>query len=185
MPEVLEGEAVPQRLDIDVVRTGSAPVQVRAEDGAPLGTLVGEFSVFNEWYEINSYWEGHFIERLAPGAFKRTINNRSGQSPVRVILEHGFDPTVADKPLGVPTTLEERATGVYAETPLFDTSYNRDLAPALAGGAYGQSFRFQPLRDQKGLITRGLRDGRTARFVETAGVRQSDGILHASLPRRL
>lgn len=148
MPEVLEGEAVPQRLDIDVVRTGSAPVQVRADEGAPLGTLVGEFSVFNEWYEINSYWEGHFIERIAPGAFKRTINNRSGQSPVRVILEHGFDPTVADKPLGVPATLEERSSGVYAETPLFDTSYNRDLAPALAGGAYGQSFRFQPLRDE-------------------------------------
>lgn len=149
MPEALEGEAIPQRLDIDIVRTSDHRTQMRAaDDDAPLGTLVGEFSVFNEWYEINSYWEGHFIERIAPGAFVRTIKNRSNQSPVRVILEHGFDPTVADKPLGVPTVLEERTAGVYAETPLFDTSYNRDLAPALAGGAYGQSFRFQPLRDE-------------------------------------
>lgn len=148
MPEALEGEAIPQRLDIDVVRSSNDRTEVRAEDEAPLGTLVGEFSVFGEWYEINSMWEGHFLERVSPGAFKRTINNRSGQSPIRVILEHGFDPTVADKPLGVPRVLEERGSGVYAETPLFDTSYNRDLAPALSGGAYGQSFRFQVLRDE-------------------------------------
>ncbi|WGL50646.1 phage major capsid protein [Nocardioides sp. BP30] len=159
MPEALtlDGEAIPQRLDIDIVRSRDVRTELRAaepaEDGtdpqdAGPGTLVGEFSLFNEWYEINSYWEGHFIERLAPGAFKRTITNRTDQSPVRVILEHGFDPTVADKPLGVPSVLEERSSGVYAETPLFDTSYNRDLAPALAGGAYGQSFRFQPLRDE-------------------------------------
>src|SRR5690606_36050077 len=42
----------------------------------------------------------------------------------------------------------ERATGVYHETPLLDTSYNRDLAPALAAGAYGQSFRFGVVRDE-------------------------------------
>lgn len=151
MPEALEGEAVAQRLDIDVCRSLDRPTIIRAEEDAteaPLGTLVGEFTLFGEWYEINSLWEGHFIERTMPGAFKRTINNRSGQSPVRVLLEHGFDPTVADKPLGVPSILEERATGVYAETPLLDTSYNRDLAPALAAGAYGQSFRFQVLRDE-------------------------------------
>lgn len=149
MTEELKGEAVPQRLDIDVVRSASDRSDVQpADEASPIGTLVGEFTVFGDWYEINSAWEGHFLERTAPGAFKRTINNRSGQSPVRVILEHGFDPTVADKPLGIPTVLEERESGVYAETPLFDTSYNRDLAPALKAGAYGQSFRFQVLRDE-------------------------------------
>jgi HK97 family phage major capsid protein/HK97 family phage prohead protease len=151
MTEELKGEAVPQRLDIDVVRSASDRSELRAssdEGDSPIGTMVGEFSVFGDWYEINSMFEGHFIERTAPGAFKRTINNRSNQSPVRVILEHGFDPTVADKPLGIPRVLEERANGVYAETPLFDTSYNRDLAPALKSGAYGQSFRFQVVRDE-------------------------------------
>lgn len=149
MPEALEGEAIPERLDIEVVRSCQQRTEVRTDSqDSPVGTLVGEFSVFGDWYEINSMWEGHFLERTAAGAFKRTINNRSGQSPVRVILEHGFDPTVADKPLGVPKVLEERSTGVYGETPLFDTSYNRDLAPALQGGAYGQSFRFQVMRDE-------------------------------------
>lgn len=147
----LEGEAIPQRLDIDVVRSTTAPVQVRADDddeGAPLGSLVGEFTVFDSWYEINSMWEGHFIERTRKGAGKRTINNRSDQTPVRVLLEHGFDPTVGDKPLGVPRVLEERDSGIYAETPLLDTSYNRDLAPALRSGAYGQSFRFRVVADE-------------------------------------
>lgn len=145
---------------VDVCRSVSLPVEYRFEgdDPAPLGTMVGHFSVFDSWYEINSMFEGHFLERTALGAFKRAINGhwgsvRAGKRqaedlPVRVLLEHGFDPTVGDKPLGVPSVLEERDGGPYAETPLLDTSYNRDLAPGLAAGAYGQSFRFQVTRDE-------------------------------------
>jgi HK97 family phage major capsid protein/HK97 family phage prohead protease len=150
MSDDLLDDAPPARLDVPVCRAIAAGPEFRdsePDDTSP-GTLVGEFSVFDEWYEIRSWWEGEFMERIAPGAFKRTINNRSGETPVRVLLEHGYDPTVGDKPLGVPDTLEERDKGPYAETPLFDTSYNRDLAPALRGGAYGQSFRFQVLRDE-------------------------------------
>ncbi|PXY33559.1 hypothetical protein BAY59_10780 [Prauserella coralliicola] len=143
--------APPARLDaVDVCRALDVAPEFRAADegdGSP-GTMVGHFSVFDHWYEINSWFEGHFLERIAPGAFKRTIKNRSGETPVRVLLEHGFDPTVGDKPLGVHSVLDERDGGGYSEVPLFDTSYNRDLAPALAAGAYGKSFRFQVLRDE-------------------------------------
>lgn len=211
MPEVLEGEAVPQRLEIDICRSLDRPTEVttslRSDGEAGLGTLVGEFSLFNEWYEIASWWEGNFLERIAPGAFKRTINNRSGQSPVRVLLEHGFDPTVADKPLGVPNILEERAAGPYAETPLLDTSYNRDLAPALAAGAYGQSFRFQVLVDEwveepgvsdynpKGLPERTIKEVRLIEFGPTVfpaspttngttGLRSSTDHFYEQLARR-
>jgi phage head maturation protease len=45
--------------------------------------------------------------------------------------------------LGVPSRLEEDAHGAAYEVPLFDTSYNRDLLPALQAGAYGASFRFK------------------------------------------
>jgi len=144
--------APPATLDMPVCRALDQSIELRAadeddQDNSP-GTLVGNFSLFDEWYEINSWFEGHFVESIAPGAFKRTIKNRSGQSPVRVLLEHGYDPQVGDKPLGVPDILEERDQGPYAETPLFDTSYNRDLAPAIRGGGYGQSFRFQVLVDE-------------------------------------
>jgi HK97 family phage major capsid protein/HK97 family phage prohead protease len=150
MEPELSGEALPKRLDIDVCRSRDSALTLLRDEGddAGLGTLTGEFSLFGQWYEINSYWEGRFIERIQPGSFKRTINNRSDQSPVRVLLEHGYDPQVGDKPLGVPAVLEERDTGPYAETPLLDTSYNRDLAPALAAGAYGQSFRFRVRADE-------------------------------------
>lgn len=141
--------APPARLDaVDVCRALDVAPEFRAADDGSPGTMVGHFSVFDTWYEINSWFEGHFLERIAPGAFKRTIKNRSGETPVRVLLEHGFDPTVGDKPLGVHAVLDERDGGGYSEVPLFDTSYNRDLAPALAAGAYGKSFRFQVLRDE-------------------------------------
>jgi HK97 family phage major capsid protein/HK97 family phage prohead protease len=146
--------APPVTLDVPVCRALDQSITLRAEGDDPeveatgLGTMVGHFSLFDSPYEINSWMEGNFIERIAPGAFKRTMKNRSGETPIRVLLEHGLDPMVGDKPLGVPEVLEERDGGGYAETPLFDTSYNRDLAPALAAGAYGQSFRFQVLRDE-------------------------------------
>ncbi len=142
--------APPATLDVDVCRALDVAPEFRddsGEDDSP-GTMVGHFSVFDTWYEINSMFEGNFLERIAPGAFRRTIKNRSGETPVRVLLEHGFDPTVGDKPLGVHTVLEERDGGAYSEVRLFDTSYNRDLAPALRAGAYGKSFRFQVIRDE-------------------------------------
>src|SRR6266576_702073 len=42
--------------------------ELRADDeGMP--TLIGSLAVFDEWTEINSKAEGHFLERIAPGAF--------------------------------------------------------------------------------------------------------------------
>lgn len=206
--EELLRNAPPATLDTPVCRALDRAVELRADaEGNDIGTMVGEFSVFNDWYEINSFWEGRFLERIAPGAFKRTINNRSGQSPVRVLLEHGYDPSVGDKPLGVPTTLDERSTGVYAETPLLDTSYCRDLAPALAAGAYGQSFRFRVMVDEwveepersehnpDGLPERTIKEVRLIEFGPTVfpaspstnastGLRSTTDQFYASLRRR-
>jgi phage head maturation protease len=60
-----------------------------------------------------------------------------------VLLEHGHDPVVGNKPLGAPSRLEEDARGAAYEVPLLDTSYTRDLLPALREGLYGASFRFR------------------------------------------
>src|ERR1700693_616375 len=110
-----------------------------AGDASP-GTLTGYLAVFNQWSEINSAFEGHFMERMAPGAFARTIaDNREA---MRVTFNHGKDPQLGDKVLGIPSVLDEDARGVRYEVPLFDTTYNRDLAPGLKAGAYGSSFRF-------------------------------------------
>lgn len=108
-----------------------------------LGTLTVSFSRFDTWYEIDSWWEGRFLERTARGAFRKTIAERGSQ--VKVLFNHGFDFSVGDKVLGVPEVLEERPESPHLEAGLLDTSYNRDLAPGLRAGAYGSSFMFEVL----------------------------------------
>lgn len=136
---------------LHVIRSGVAtpdrPVvrakEERAEtpDDGRLATLEVDFSRFDNWYEIDSFWEGRFLERIKPGAFKRTIS-RSGGS-LKIFFNHGFDPQIGDKVLGVPEVLDERAEGPHLEAGLLDTSYNRDLLPGLRAGAYGSSFMFE------------------------------------------
>lgn len=143
--------------DIEQVRSVApslAGLTVRADegDGDDRGRVLhGHFARFNVWYEIDSWFEGRFLERIAPGAFKRTFNAaRSANDPhrIQVLLEHGFDPTVGDKPLGVWDVLEEDSDGARYEVPLFDATYVRDLEPAFEAGAYGASFRFRVMHDE-------------------------------------
>lgn len=148
--------APPARLDIPVLRTYRRGLELRAfgdevTDAEGPGQLVGHFSVFNEWFEINSWFEGHFLERTAAGSFKRTFNAwRSAKDPHRIqcMLEHGYDPTVGDKPLGINETLDEDEVGAAYEARLFDAGYVRELVPALEAGVYGSSYRFRVLSDK-------------------------------------
>lgn len=137
----------PERFDVvrDVYRTA----ELRAAEDLPddvLGVVSGHFSVFDTWYRIASWWEGDFVERVAPGAFRKTIAER-GQSVVSA-FDHGMDPTIGDKVLGPFRSLKEDRTGGYYEIDLLDTSYNRDLMPGLKRGLYSASFRFQVLKDE-------------------------------------
>lgn len=121
-----------------------APEEEMPDDGR-LATLEVNFSRFDNWYEIDSYWEGRFLERVAPGAFKRTITRNGGN--VKVLFNHGMDLHIGDKVLGVPEVLEEREDSAYLAAGLLDTSYNRDLLPGLRAGAYGSSFMFEVLAE--------------------------------------
>lgn len=123
-------------------------VELRADGEGDTGPVMsGHFAVFNQATEINSLFEGNFIERFAPGAFKKTIReNRDG---MRVLFQHGFDPQVGDKPLGPIRTLKEDGEGAYYEVPLLDASYVReDVLPGLRAGLYGASFRFRVIREE-------------------------------------
>ena len=130
---------------IRMVELPAADVEVRA-DPEGLGSLVGYAAVFNDDTLIDS-WEGKFTERIAPGAFTKTLAERA--SRVKVLFNHGFDPTIGDKPLGKPSRMEERGKGLWVEVPLDDTSYNRDLAASIRSGALdGMSFRFSVTREE-------------------------------------
>lgn len=67
---------------------------------------------------------------------------------MRVLFQHGKDPTIGDKPLGPIAELEADAVGARYAVPLLDTSYNRELIPGLQAGLYDASFRFQVVREE-------------------------------------
>ena len=128
---------------------GAGEVTFRATPAATdgrIGTLVGYAALFNEETVIDS-WEGRFVERIAKGAFARTLEQRGDK--VKVLFNHGFDPSVGDKPLGKPEVMREDKRGLWVEVPIDDTSYGRDIVASLRSGALdGQSFRFS-VKDEK------------------------------------
>lgn len=137
--------------DLDIVRAYVAPVTLARSDDADdtgdvLGVMTVRFSPFNVWYEIDSAWEGRFLERTVKGAFAKTI--RENAHRVKVLFNHGGDFHIGDKVLGVPTSIREEDDAAVGEVPLLNTSYNRDLLPGLRAGAYGASFMFRVIKDE-------------------------------------
>jgi HK97 family phage prohead protease len=130
-------------LELPVVRGLDLTPELRHDEDVPagLGTLLVRWSRFNVWYEVDSLWEGTFLERTAPGAFRQTI--REDRNSMRVLFDHGFDTQIGNKVLGPINDLREEPDGPEAQVPLFDTSYNRDLLPGLQAGVYGSSMRMR------------------------------------------
>ena len=132
--------------DLEVVRAVSATVRAARGDDAAMPTMEVRFSPFGEWYEIDSFFEGRFLERTERGAFAKTIAENLRN--VKVLFNHGFDPQIGDKVLGAIRSLTEEKDSPLGLVDLFDTTYNRDLAPGLEAGAYGSSFRFRVIKDE-------------------------------------
>jgi HK97 family phage prohead protease len=128
----------------DLYRAMPIGVEVREmEDSKP--RMVGHFAVFNEWTEINSVWEGRFLERIEPGAFRKTIEENRGS--MRVLFQHGHDPELGDKVLGPIEELREDDVGGYYEVSLFD-SIPPLIRDGISAGQYGASFRFAVMREE-------------------------------------
>lgn len=126
----------------NLVRLNMSPIELRAAaDGGDGNTMHGHFAVFDQWTQINSAFEGHFMERVSRGAFRDAFKNKRDQ--IRVLFDHGADPSIGNKPLGTITALREDDIGAAYEVQLFDTSYVNDLRPALRAGQLGASFRFR------------------------------------------
>jgi HK97 family phage prohead protease len=120
---------------------GVYPLEFRSSDGEP-PTLRGYFSTFNEWYEVESRSEGHFLERIAPGAFAKTFQE---QRP-KVLMEHGKHPVLGNDQIGSIKELREDEKGAFYEVSLFDGIPPLVMAGLRANG-YGSSFRFNATRD--------------------------------------
>src|SRR6266540_967167 len=137
----------PARLPFPVTRAVGAKVEARYDDGA-MPTMTGHFSTFGDWYEVDSWIEGHFLESIRPDAFDKTIRkSNDDRGAMKVLYDHGQDPQIGNKILGPIEDLRTDKIGPAFRVPLFDTSYNRDLAPGLIAGVYGSSFRFTVEKD--------------------------------------
>jgi len=118
-------------------------------------TLEGYAAVFNQDTEINS-WEGKFTERIAPGAFKKTLRERK---PI-MQFNHGRDVRTGAVPIGKFTDIREDDHGLRVTGRLFDNDVVEPIRQAIEGDAVpGMSFSFQVVRDEwrdeKGKVLRG------------------------------
>ena len=107
-------------------------------------TFEGYAAVWDTPTLIDS-WEGRFAERIAKGAFARTISHRT---PV-LQFDHGTHPTIGSIPLGAISVLREDDKGLFVRAKLFDNDLVKPVRDAIAGGAInGMSFRFRTIRDE-------------------------------------
>lgn len=132
-----EASAMPK---VDLYRAlppTAAHFELRDEGADQPPTLFGYFARFNEWTEIDSWFEGRFMEQVAPGAFLDSFRERTP----KITFNHGRDPDLGDKLLGHPVTVREDDIGATYEAPLFP-GVPQLIVDGLRAGAYGSSFRF-------------------------------------------
>jgi uncharacterized protein len=121
------------------------PFEFRASDTDDGLTLSGYAAVFNSPTQIADR-SGEFTEQIAPGAFKRTLNN---STPV-LQFDHGQHPLIGSMPIGSIRKITEDARGLYVEARVFDNWLTQPLRDAIAEQAIsGMSFRFSVVKDTK------------------------------------
>lgn len=112
-----------------------------AADGGSEPILEGRMMPYNEWTEVDSAIEGHFMERFAPGALQKTLRERGRQ--IRVLFEHGFD-TLGKQPIATFDDFRDEDDGAYFEATLMRAVPDLILE-GLRRGVYGSSVRFRAL----------------------------------------
>lgn len=125
-----------------LTRTMPFTVERAESDGDGL-TLSGYAAVFNQTTRIDS-WEGNFDEQIAPGAFKKTLQERT---PV-LQFDHGAHPLVGSLPIGSIEVLREDARGLFVQARLHDNWLVQPVRDAIASGSIdGMSFRFSVVKE--------------------------------------
>ena len=142
----------------DTFRTLSTPgVTITREDtpdpadtDPDARTMVGYPVVYDAWTEIESFWEGTFLERIDPAAANKTIADKG--SRIVPFFDHGFDPEIGYKPIGTTLSLTPDEEGLWAEAALLRADIYQPVDAIVelirTGGLFGQSFRFRVLHDE-------------------------------------
>lgn len=113
------------------------------EDGDGL-TIEGYGAVFDSVTLIDS-WEGTFEEVIAPGAFRKSLRERTP----KMQFDHGSHPLLGSLPLGRWDVAEEDARGLHVVGRLSDNWLIQPFRDAIRDeGVEGMSFRFSVVREE-------------------------------------
>ena len=127
-------------------RTTTATVELRAE--GEKRTAVGHAAVFGKL----SQNLGGFVERVAPGAFTKTI----AEQDIRALFNHHEDHVLGRLAAGTLRMVEDD-DGLSYEVDLPDTTIGRDVATLLGrGDVTGSSFGFRVIDEEWGETEQGF-----------------------------
>ena len=127
----------PHRPPKDGIR--AMPPGSLVEDGR---TLFGRLARTGEWAEIKSQREGHFLERHASSAFKKTFTDR----PPKILFNHGKDPGLGNRVIAEPLELGEDEEGPFYRAELLE-GLDPLIVEGLRRGLYGSSHTFEVVRE--------------------------------------
>lgn len=125
--------------DIEIRSLDSEPLELRASSTGDGMSFAGY-----AWRYDSPSLPLPFTERIAPGAFTRTLKSRND---VRAYVNHD-ERLVIGSTRAKTLRIEDRADGGYVEIDLPDTSYARDLSASIKrGDVRTMSFGFSTVKD--------------------------------------
>lgn len=125
----------------------SVPFELRATDDDSDGlTLEGYGTTFDDFYDVED-WLGVYRERVAKGAFAKTIKERRGL--IKVQYDHGHHPVLGSIPIGSLRDIREDEHGLFVSVRLHDNWMTEPVRDAVRSQAVsGMSIRFQTTKDE-------------------------------------
>jgi len=113
---------------------------ITSDDGK---TLTIRLAPHDQWAEIQSVTEGHFLERFSRSAYRKTM----AEHPPKILFNHGHDPEIGEKVIATTDEVGEDATSPYARGRLLD-GVPELVADGIRAGVYGASHRFSVVREK-------------------------------------
>lgn len=127
--------------ETQVYRQSSPDLLIFRDEDEPV--VEGRIVPYEQWSEVDSIIEGHFMERFARGSFTKTLLERVNE--MRVYFEHGRSRLFDSQPIAVLREAWEQPDGLYFRAGLLDGLPELFLN-GLRRGLYGASIGAKVLK---------------------------------------
>ena len=135
MPEEIQGPQHAPRDDLYRAMQGG----ITSEDGK---ALTIRLAPHDQWAEIQSVTEGHFMERFSRTAYRKTM----AESVPKILFNHGKDPEIGEKVIATTDEVGEDAVSPFARGQILD-GLPELVVDGLRKNVYGASHRFSVVRE--------------------------------------